>query len=185
MATFSMAVRGPGSINPPTLDLTAIGPKVKRPRPKFVSPGQHWAYDQVDSDEYDYEEPGWGLADLDETMDRLTPEQKSRVLTKVDQLEDATDSAIAGLIDEEYSNTLQDAIAAELTPEVPYEGVQPQAVGPLEAEALEYIKTHQAEIRALTYSGVSEAIARGFGPMLGLTPPTGFGGPPAQSIRWR
>jgi hypothetical protein len=116
MAAFSMRQHGPSSINPPTLDLTAIGPKVKRPRPKFVSPGQHWDYDQVDSDEYDYEEPGWGLADIDETMDRLTPEQQSRVLAKVDQLEDATDAAISGLIDEEYSNTIRDAIAEELYP---------------------------------------------------------------------
>jgi hypothetical protein len=119
MAVFSMRQHGPSSINPPTLDLVPIGPKVKRPRPKFVTPGQHWDYDQVDADEYDYEEPGWGLADLDETMDRLTPKQHARVLAKVDQLDDATDSAIAGLIDEEYSNALQDAIAAEITPTPP------------------------------------------------------------------
>jgi len=185
MATFNMATRGPASLNVPTLDMAPIGPKVKRPRPKFMSPGQHWDFDLVEADEYGVTEIIDMTPEATYILAQLPDDWRAEGERRAANLEEPTDAAIV----ESAITTTIDAIAAKLgmlqLPELPFEGVQPQRVSPEEAQALEYIKTHQDEIRQQTYSGITEAIARGYGPILGLGPPTGFGGPPIQDIRWR
>jgi len=94
MATFRMRTAGPYSPAVPTLDLVSIPPPVKRPRLRFVMPGQHFDWQEIPPDEYDEGDIIDMTPEATEILSELPPEWRNEGHARIVALKEPTDSAI-------------------------------------------------------------------------------------------